>query len=167
MTLTFDQFLGVAGLVAGIVGVAYGVKLDQKLKTAQEAEKQIEQKFMHYMAAQEFTALAEEVGEIMDNIRRRDWGLVTGSANKIGPSLGQVRGGRNRLLASLEKDRLDAAAINVQAFIDSLPLAGGEADLAEDQLQRMLWQCRPLVDIASEIAGRLRVESMEQSEGEK
>jgi hypothetical protein len=167
VTITFDQYLGIAGVVAGIVGVAYGVKLDQKLKTAQAAEKQIEKKFMHYMAAQEFEDLATKAAEIMGSIRRREWALVPGLADDIGPSLGQVRGARNRLLQSLEKDRLDVAATNVQAFIDSLPLAGSEAGLTEDQIQTMLSRCRPLVDVASEIAGRLRVESIQQSEDKK
>ena len=153
--------------MAGIVGVAYAVKLDQKLKTTQEAEKQIETKFMHYMAAQEFEELAAKAATIMGNIRRREWALVPGLADDIGPSLGQTRGARNRLLLSLEKDRLDVAASNIQTFIDSLPLAGGEAELTGDQIQAMLSRCRPLVDIASEIAGRLRVQSIQQAEDKK
>jgi len=164
VTLTFDQSLGLAGLVAGIIGVGYGMKLDQKFRTAQEAEKQIEKKFMHYMAAQEFEELANKAAGIMGNIRRREWALVTELADDIGPSLGQVRGARNRLLESLEKDKLDVAAANVQAFIDSLPLAGREAELTEEQIQIMLPRCRQLVDVTSEIAGRLRVESIQQSE---
>jgi len=171
VTLTSDQYLGIAGLAAGIigvaVGVAYGVKLDQKLRTAQEAEKQSERKFMHYMAAQEFEELAIKAAGIMGNIRRSEWALVPGLADKIGPSLGQVRGARNRLLESLEKDRLDVAAANVQAFIDSLPLGGHEAELTAEQIQTMLSRCRALVDVASEIAGRLRVESIQQSEDRK
>ncbi|HXZ11865.1 MAG TPA: hypothetical protein VEG64_05695 [Candidatus Sulfotelmatobacter sp.] len=167
MILTFDQYLGIAGLVAGIIGVAYGVKLDQKLRTSREAEKHIEKRFMHYMAAQEFEELAAKAATIMGDIRNRKWALVPGLADAIGPSLGQVRGARNRLLVSLEKDRLDVAATNVQAFIDSLPLMGGEAALTEEQVQRMLLRCRSLVDIASEIAGRLRVESIQQSEDQE
>lgn len=165
MTLTFDQFLGIAGLVAGIVGVGYAVKLDQKFRTAQEAEKQIEKKFMHYMAAQEFEELAKKAVGIMGNIRRREWDLVAELADDVGPSLGQARGARNRLLQSLEKDKLDVAATNFQEFIDSLPLPGGEPELTEEQIQTMLSRCRPLVDVASEIAGRLRVESIEQAQG--
>jgi hypothetical protein len=164
VTLTFDQYLGIAGLVAGILGVGYGVKLDQKLKTAKEAERQIEKKFMHYMAAQEFEELAMKAAGIMGSIRRREWASVPGLADDIGPALGQVRGARNRLLQSLEKDKLDVAATNVQAFIDSLPLGGHEGELSDVQVQTMLLRCRPLVDVASEIAGRLRVESIQESE---
>jgi hypothetical protein len=171
VTLTFDQYLGIAGLVTGVVGaavgVAHGVKLDQKLKTAREAEKQIEKKFMHYMAAQEFGELAIKVAGITGHIRRGEWAVVPELADKIGPILGQVRGERNRLLQSLEKDRLDAAATNVQDFIGSLPLAGHEAELTGDQIQTMVSRCRPLVDVASEIAGRLRVESIQQPEDKK
>jgi hypothetical protein len=168
VTLTFDQYLGIAGLVTGVVGaavgVAYGVKLDQKLKTAREAEKQIEKKFMLYIAADEFRGLAIKTAGIMGNIRRLEWASVPELAYDIGPSLGQVRGAHNPLLKSLEKDRLDVAATNVQAFIDSLPLEGSEAELTEDQIQMMLVRCRPLLDVTSEIAGRLRVESMQQPE---
>lgn len=167
MILTFDQYLGIAGLLAGIVGVGYAVKLDQKLKNAQEAEKQIERKFIHYLAAQEFEKLAVEAVAIMGKVRSREWAFVPGLADNIGPALGQVRGARNRLLQSLEKDRLDVASTNIQQFIDSLPLAGREAELTEDQIQTMLSRCRPLIDVASEIAGRLRVESIQQSEDKK
>jgi hypothetical protein len=167
VSLTPDQFLAIAGLVVGIVGVGYGVRLEQRLKTAKEAEKQIEKKFMAYMTVQEFEELATKATGIMGCIRRREWPMATESADKIGASLGQVRGGRNRLLLPLEKDRLDVAATNVQRFIDSLPLAGGEAGLTEEQIQTMVLLCRPLVDIASEIAGRFRVESMQQSEDKK
>ncbi|HEY6945304.1 MAG TPA: hypothetical protein VI431_09215 [Candidatus Acidoferrum sp.] len=166
MSLTFDQYLGIAGLVVGIVGVAYAVRLDQKLKTAQDAEKKIEKKFMHYLAAQEFEDLAIEASGIMGKIRRREWASVPDLADKMGVSLGMARGARSRLLQSLEKDRLDAAATDIQAFINSLPLEGHEPELAEDQIQMMLSRCRPLVEVASEIAGRLRVESIQQSEGE-
>ena len=76
MTLTFDQCLGIAGLLAGIVGGAYGAKLDEKFRTAHEAEIQIEKKFMHYMAAQEFEALALRAVGLMGNIRRREWASV-------------------------------------------------------------------------------------------
>ncbi|MGB0034528.1 MAG: hypothetical protein WBP79_03540 [Candidatus Acidiferrales bacterium] len=137
------------------------------MRTAREAEKQIEKKFMHYMAAQDFDELAIKAVGIMGKIRGSEWALVPGLADKIGPSLGQVRGAHNRLLQSLEKDRLDVAATNVQAFIDSLPLGGHEGELTGDQIQTMLSRCRPLVDVASEIAGRLRVESMQQSEDKK
>ena len=97
MVLTFDSYLGIAGFVVGVIGAVYGVKSDQKLKTAQEAEKQIEKKFMHYMAAQEFEELAKKAAGIMGNIRRREWALVTRLADDIGPSLGQARGARTEV----------------------------------------------------------------------
>lgn len=167
MSLSFDQWLGIAGLVVGIAGVAYAVKLDQKLQSARDAERQIERKFMHYIATQEFEKLAAQAVAIMGKVRSREWALVPELGDNIGPALGQVRGARNRLLQSLEKDRLDVASTNIQQFIDSLPLAGREAELTEDQIQTMLARCRPLVDIASEIAGRLRVESIQQPEEKK
>ena len=92
---------------------------------------------------------------------------MPGLADKVGASLGQARGARNRLLESLEKDKLDAAATNIQQFIESLPLAGGEAELTEEQIQTMLSRCRPLVDVANEISGRMRVESILQPEDKK
>ncbi|MDE3169466.1 MAG: hypothetical protein KGL75_04910, partial [Acidobacteriota bacterium] len=108
MTLTFDQWLGIAGLVAGIAGVAvgvgYGIKLDQKLKSARSAKKQIEKKFMHFMAAQEFDALALKASVIMRDIRRGQWAAVPATADELAILLGQARGARNPLLQSLEKD---------------------------------------------------------------
>lgn len=167
MILTFDQYVGIGGFIVGIVGVGYAVKLDQKLKSARQAERQIEKRFMHYLAAQEFDELAMKAAVLMGKIRRREWDSVPELADAIGPSLGRARGARNRLLESLEKDRLDVSATNIQQFIDSLPLAGGEVELTEVQIQTMLLRCRPLVDIASEIAGRLRVDSIQQTEDTK
>jgi hypothetical protein len=167
MALSFDQYLGIAGLIVGIIGVAIAVRSDQKMKTAREAEKQIERKFVHYMAAQEFEKLAMEAVTIVGKIRGREWGLVAEMADSIGPSLGQVRGARTRLLQPLERDKLDGAAISIQQFTESLPLGGGEAEVSAERVQTMISQCRALVDVASELAGRLRVESMQQPEEKK
>lgn len=169
--LTSSTFWGftinILGLLAGMLGVGFAVNSSRKLKTAQQAERQTERKFMHYMAAQEFETLATTIATIMGRIRDGEWDFVRELADDIGPSLGEARGARNRLLQSLEKDRLDVAATNVQAFIDSLPLAEREADITEDDISLMLSRCRSLVDITSEIAGRLRVESIQQSEDKK
>ena len=85
MILTFDQYLGVAGLVAGVIGVGYAVKLDQKVRTAEQAEKQIERRILHYMAAPEFEELAKKAAAMMGYIRRREWALVPGLADDMGP----------------------------------------------------------------------------------
>lgn len=161
MALTFDQYLAIAGLAVGIVGVFIAIRSDQKMRTAQAAEAQIEKKFMHYMAAQEFEKLASDAVSVMARIRRSEWASAAQLTDNMAPALGMARGARNRLLEPLEKDMLDAAAANVQQFMYSLPVAGGAQEISEDRIQMMLSRCRTLVDVASEISGRLRVESIQ------
>jgi hypothetical protein len=158
--LSFENFLSVLGLFIGIAGVALSVASYQKMKTAREAEKEIERKFMYYMAAQEFEKIAAEAVAIMGRVTRREWKLATEQAHNIGSAFGQVRGARTRLLVPLEKDKLDGAGIDLQRFIASLPVATDNVEVPVQQMQTMISQCQTLVDIASELAGRLGVDSI-------
>jgi len=58
------------------------------MKTARRAEKEIERKFMHYMAAQEFGELALAAVQIAGKLRRREWNDVADLAHKVGSSFG-------------------------------------------------------------------------------
>ncbi len=161
------MIFGIAGLVVGIIGIGLSILSYQKLKTAREAEKALEHKFMLYMAAQEFLDLTVAVVAIVGKLRRREWDDVADLAHMIGSSFGQVRGARNRLLASLEKDKLDGAGIGLQKFIGSLPVGPNPGEVPIEQMQIMISQCQMLVDITSEISGRLRVESLLTPEEKK
>ncbi|SRR6266571_823164 len=140
------MILGIAGLVVGIIGIGLSFLSYQKMKTAREAEKEIERKFMHYMAAQEFGELALAVVVIAGKLRRREWEDVADLAHKVSSSFGQARGARNRLLAPLERDKLDGAGIGLQKFIASLPIGANPADIPIEQMQTMISQCQMLVD---------------------
>jgi hypothetical protein len=165
--LNFNNVLSVIGLAIGIVGVALSVFSYQKMRTAREAEKDIERKFMHYSATQEFEKLAVEATAIMDKVARREWGPATEQAHGISSALAQARGARMRLLEPLEKDKLDGAGIDLQHFMASLPLPGQNVEVPVEQIQVMLSQCVTLANIASELAGRLRVESIVRPEEKK
>lgn len=161
------MILGIAGLVVGIIGIGLSILSYQKMKTAEEAEKEIERKFMYYMAAQEFNELAFAAVAIVGKLRRREWEDVADLAHKIGSDFGQARGARSRLLVPLERDKLDGAGIGLQNFIASLPVGANPADVPIEQMQTMISQCQMLVDIASELAGRLRVEFILRPEEKK
>jgi len=161
------MILGIAGLVVGIIGVGLSFLSYQRMKTARRAEKEIERKFMHYMAAQEFGELALAAVQIAGKLRRREWNDVADLAHKVGSSFGQARGARSRLLVPLERDKLDGAGIGLQKFIASLPIGANPADIPIEQMQTMISQCQMLVDIASELEGRLRVESILRPEEKK
>ena len=166
MSLTFDQFLGIAGLIVGLVGVGLSVRSDQKMKTAEKAKAQVERKFMQYMASQEFSKLAADGIALARAVRTGEWNAVADLAGKLSPALSETRGARTRLLGALERDKLDVAVADIQRFIASVPL-NGAAQVANVQLQSMILQCQGLADLASELAGRLSVESMSESEVEK
>src|SRR5579872_738757 len=164
MALSFDEWLAIAGLVVGSVGVAVGFRSDQKMRTARQAEKEIERKFVYYTAAQEFEELANEANRTIGKMRGREWKLVAELADRVGLLLGLVRGARTRLLEPLERDKLDGAAISIQQLSESLALVDDDAEVPAEGMQTMLSRCRALVEVASELAGRLRVESMQLPE---
>jgi hypothetical protein len=165
--LNFDHILSVLGLVVGIAGGALSVFSYQRMKTAQDAEKEIERKFMHYMAAQEFEELGAQAIAIMDKVARREWGTCRDLAHKISFAFGQSRGARTRLLVPLEKDKLDGAGVELQSFMASLPVVVENPEVPVEGIQVMLSQCQALVNIASELTGRFRVESILRPEEKK
>jgi len=161
------MILGIAGLVVGVIGIGLSILSYVKMETAREAEKELERKFMHYMAAQEFGELAIAAVAIVGKLRRREWEDVADLAHKVGSSFGQARGARSRLLVPLERDKLDGAGIGLQKLIASLPVGANPADIPIEQMQMMISQCQMLVETASELAGRLRVESILRPEEKK
>jgi hypothetical protein len=169
--LISDHWLGILGLIVGLVGLIVGavgtlfaVRSDSKMKTAQQAQRQVEKKLLRHMATRSLEGLAQSTLAVMGKIRRHEWGDVAESAENLGQRLVEVRGAWTRVLDPLEKDKLDAAAMNIQQFIDSAPMAAPEAPPLEHDVQLMLVRCRRLAEISSEVAGRLSVELMQQPE---
>lgn len=166
-----DHALGILGLIVGVVGLAvggigawYAVKSETKTKTAREAQRRVERKLLRHMATRSFENLIESTSAVMRKIRAREWGDVAESAESLGQQVVEVGGAWSRLLEPLEKDKLEAAAINIRQFIDSVPAAAPHAQPLEEDLQAMLVRCRRLAEISSEVVGRLSVELMQESE---
>jgi hypothetical protein len=156
--------VGILGLLAGIVGVWLAVRSDRKLKTAQQARRRVEKKLLRHMAVRNLENLTDNTLIIMAKIKSREWAGVAETAENLGQRVVEVRAGWSQLLEPLEKDKLDAAALNIQQFIDSAPTATPQAQPSEDDVQLMLVRCRRLAEIASEVAGRLGVELMQEPE---
>lgn len=155
--------VGLLGVIVGLVGVVLAVQSNRKLKTAEQAKARVERKFNEYMGAQEFKKLAIDGLLLIQDTRSANWPSVAVTAGRVSLDLLQARGARSRLLSSLERDKLDAAVTAMQSFNLSLPLAAGPP-ITNDQIQTMILQCQQLADLASELAGRLSVKSMSQSE---
>jgi len=160
----FGLIVGVVGLIVGGVGTLFAVRSDGKMKTAQQAQRQVEQKLLRHMATRSLENLAENTLAIMGKIKRREWGDVAESAESLGQRVVEVRGAWTQVLEPLEKDKLDAAAMNIRQFIDSAPMAAPEAQPSEQDVHLMLVRCRRLAEISSEVAGRLSVELMQEPE---
>lgn len=168
--LMTDHTLGILGLIVGVVGLIFGaigiffaVKSDRKLKTAQQAQHRVEQKLLRHMATRSLESLTENTMAVMGKIKRREWGDVTETAEVLGQLVVKTQGSWSHLFEPLEKDKLDAAAMNIQQFIDSIPMAPG-AQPTEQDVQVMLVRCRRLAEISSEVVGRLSVELLQQPE---
>jgi hypothetical protein len=173
MTSISDHMVGIVGLIIGIVGVVIGVigviiafKSDQKMKTARQAQKAVEKKLLHHMATRAFDNLAIDAIAVTTKIRERDWIVVAELGDNLGRRVGETRGAWHQLLEPLEKDMLDSAAASIQQFFNSIPIGNqvGNLQEPEENLQLMLARCRSLVNVASEIAGRLGVQSIQQHE---
>ncbi len=163
--MLFDHFIGVLGLLVGIIGIFLAFRSDRKLRTAEQARKRVERKFKQYMAAQEFQKLATDGLGLMQEVTAGAWHSATAIANRIGADLLKTRGGHAPLLTTLERDKLDVAVAEFQQFILSLPV--GQPQLTAQQTQAMISPCLTLAHTASELGGRLGVESMSESEEEK
>lgn len=164
--MPFYHIIGLLELLIGTVGIVLAVRSERKLKTALQAKARVERKFTQYMGAQEFQKLAINGLAIIQDIRNGAWPSVAVTAGTVNLDLLQARGARGRLLSSLERDKLDAAVNAMQHFNLSLPLAA-QPPMTNEQIQTMILQCQELVDLASELAGRLSVESMSELEEDK
>lgn len=164
--MLFYHVIGVVELLFGLTGIFLAVRSDRKLKTAEQARNRVERKFKQYMAAQEFEKLATGGLTLIQEVRTANWqsGITAGS--RIGADLLKTRGAYAPLLTHLERDKLDVAAAEFERFILSLPQAGQPQPTAA-QTQAMILQCFTLAQTASELGGRLGVESMSESEEEE
>lgn len=160
-----DHFTGVLGLLIGTIGIILAVRSDRKFQATEQARKRVERKFKQYMAAQEFQKLAADGLGVMHEVTTGAWPSVTAIANRIGADLLRTRGGHTPLLTMLERDKLDVAVAEFQQFILSLPV--GQSQLTAQQTQAMISRCLTLAHTASELSGRLGVESMSESGEEK
>lgn len=161
-----DHLTGVLGLLVGIIGIILAVRSDRKLKTTEQARRRVERKFKQYMAAQEFQKLTTDGLGLMQEVTAGSWQSATAIANRIGADLLKARGGHAPLLTTLERDKLDVAVAEFQQFIVSLP-QGGQPPPTAAQTQAMISRCLTLAHTASELGGRLGVESMSEPEEEK
>lgn len=170
-SLISDHSLGILGLIVGVIGLVVGgigaffaVHSDRKMRTAQQAQRRVERKLFRHMATRSLESLRSNTITVMGKIRRREWGDVAETAESLGQLVVEARGAWSHLLEPLEKDKMDAAAMDIRQFIDSVPAAAPESQPTEQDVQLMLARCRRLAEIASEVVGRLSVELMQQAE---
>jgi hypothetical protein len=164
--MLFDHVIGVLELLAGITGIILAVRSDRKFKTAEQARKRVERRFKQYMASQEFQKLATDGLALMQDITTAAWQSATTAASRIGADLLKARGAYAPLMTPIEQDRLDVAAAEFQQFILSLPQAG-QPQPTVGQTQDMISRCLAVAHTASELGGRLGVESMSEPEEKK
>lgn len=164
--MLFYHVIGVLELLVGITGIILAVRSERKLRTAEQARKRVERKFKQYMAAQEFEKLATGGLTLIQDVRTASWQSGSTAGSRIGADLLKARGAYAPLLTALERDKLDVAVAEFQQFIVSLP-QGGQPQPIAAQTQAMILQCLTLAHTASELGGRLGVESMSESEEEK
>lgn len=156
--------VGILGLIAGVIGVWFAVRSDRKMKTAQEARRRAENKLLRHIAMRRLEHLRENTFAIMGKIKSREWAALADPAERLGQLVVEVQASSAKLLKPLDKDNLDAAALNIRRFIDSIPVTTPEIQATEDHVQSMLVRCRRLMEIASELAVRLDVELMQEPE---
>jgi hypothetical protein len=156
--------IGLIGLPVGIVGAWFGFRSDRKMKTAQQAQRRVEQKLFRHMATRSLEGLAKDALALTGKIRRREWDGLAESGENLSQRVLEFRGAWGVLLEPLEKDKLDAAAMNIQQFIESAPTGVPALQPSEEQIRLMLVRCRRLTEVSSEVAGRLGVELMQNTE---
>ena len=169
--LISDHHLGILGLVVGVIGIIIGsvgtffaVRSDRKMKTAQQAQRRVEEKLLRHMAARNLETMRLDTLSMMGRIKTREWEVVAESSESLGQLVAEILGAWGQLLQPLERDKLDAAVMNIRQFIDSSPTAEPKSQPTEQDVQSMLLPCRRLAEITSEVIGRLNVELMQRTE---
>jgi hypothetical protein len=90
-------------------------------------------------------------------LRTQQWDGVQELATQLTGFLGRAYGSRRDLLNSLEKDRLEVARAEAEAFLRKIPAPGAQVD--EQTLVAMSAFCHFVLSTGAEIEGRMQTEA--------
>ncbi len=164
--LTSYEFWGfvvnILGLLVGIGGVALAIRSHLKLRSARQAVRVTEEKLLHYMASEQFRDMSRDAADLQALLRSRDWLSAAKLASDLQLSLGGGLGGWDHLLSGPERDKIEVARTQVNELVESLPLGAAAEPITDDAIRNMIAQCRFVMDIASEVAGRFSVKYLRE-----
>lgn len=162
--INWGTVLNAAGLFVGIVGVAIAIRSHLKLKTAENAVKLNQDKLFNHMASEEFREIGRMAVELIQFAMKKIWIALTDVSIKLAPKLSEAKGAWGSELKQEEQDQLDASVSRVQELIQVLPVLEQLGPASEVELGTIVAAGRFIMDVANQVAGRLKHRHLQEAE---
>jgi len=148
--------LSIASLLIGVLGVVIGIYGLRKAKTAGQAARVARQALLNQRAAEDFQEMTRTAISLASSIRTSNWDRTAELATDLRSDIAEALGAWSRILKSIEKDKFQVASASMKSLIELLP--GHQGDIQTERQQAILSQCDFVIEVVSEVAGRLKYE---------
>jgi len=147
LTLDWNTVLTLASTLVAVYSLI-------KMQSARQAARVARQKLLNQRAVEEFDEMARGAANLSMVIRNQEWRQCAELSTTLRISLARANGSWPGLLRGIEKDKLEAAGKGMQSLAAMIPAEGTTLD--GNPLPQMIEQCNFMIDVAAEIAGRLK-----------
>ena len=141
-------------LVLNVASILVAVYSLIKMRSARQAARVARQKLLNQKAVEEFDEMARGAANLVRMLRNQEWHQSAELSTDLRIALARANGSWPSLLKGLEKDKLEAAGKGMQSLAAMIPAEGTTLD--GNALPQMIEQCNFMIDVAAEIAGRLK-----------
>jgi hypothetical protein len=139
-----------------IVSLLIAIDSYRKLRREKAARKDARSELMRQVAAEAFENLAHEGYELESMLVGSEWASSKSHVDRLLLALGRANGAWSDLLSETERDKAEAAGLQVTNIQRALHPAPGGQDPSQPQQQEMQQQCATAYTLYSEVAGKLR-----------
>jgi hypothetical protein len=149
-------WIDVTSLIVGVAGLGVGVWSIRKVRNARDAEGFARNKLLRRIAADEFRELSATAVNLAGAIGKKDWTDSGRIAIGLIGALAQAKGAwGKRQTDPNDQDQLEATTERIKSISRAIGAAqGGQPD--EKQMNFMLSRCVSVIEVVSEIAGKLK-----------
>ncbi|MCH8948581.1 MAG: hypothetical protein IH789_13325 [Acidobacteria bacterium] len=152
MPITLDLRDGVA-----LVSLALAVDGYRRFYNERQARRRARREVLKLVAAESFTNLSKAASDLELLITLGKWEQVRVRANRVKLDLAEADGSWSELLLPSEKDKVEAAELEVRTIQATLP-AGDQQDQDPQagQIGELLNQTSTVYTLLAQVAGKLR-----------
>lgn len=147
--------LDIAAVLFALVSMWAAIKQSRKARSARKAEQAVWKKLSNRRAADEFSEMARNAASLTVFIGNMDWSRGRELGVHLRGSLSRASGGWNHFLRENEMDKLGAAISQLSLLLQLIPLTNRDEN-EEQRIREMMNQSGFVMEVANEIAGRLK-----------